>query len=375
MRVFWITIGIVLLSVADVRADHRFVIEPSLQVIEVADDNLYFSVDEPVRDRIRRVTPLLGLRYDNPRLSVAGSYGLDSEHFLKHSQLDDDRARERARLSIQYEAAPRLTLSLTGNYLNTNTLAELTTDTGLAASRSRGQYFTAGSWARLRVSPRLIATVQTSSLKTNVVNGSGMRSQMQALILERHVTGRDLFNFHYEHTHVEFDGATSQRANTQVFLGRWIHNFGLHNRVTVQAGPRLTDGKWSTDFTAIAAHTWKSSTIALSFLRTETTLVGYAGMVETRVLQSKLSFNPIRRLTAYATPAFYKTTNGPLQGTVYRFAAGGRYDVSPLLGADVAYTHERQNGAIDPTRPDGKFSRATMTIGFTTRWNNSERTR
>src|SRR5437867_4429417 len=220
-RGWWLIAACVVAT--EVRSDDRFRFEPSLEVSEVADDNLNYSVDEPLRDRVHRVSPTLALRFNSPRWRVIGGYRVDSEHYMKYSSLDSDRARERAAVGIQYQAAPRLRLSIDGTYIDTNTPADLNIDTGLGAPRVRGQSLNFSSSARFRVSPRMVATLSTSTLTTNVVNGTGKRSQVQAFILEQHVTPRDLFNIHYELIHLDFRGATSQRINTQFLLGRWIH--------------------------------------------------------------------------------------------------------------------------------------------------------
>ena len=365
----------VLMTSIDLRADDRFRFEPSLVVSEVTDNNLNFSIEEPLSDRVQRVSPTLALRFNSPRWRITGAYGVDSERYMKYSTLDSNRARERAAVGIQYQAAPRLRLSMDGAYINTSTPADLNVDTGLGASRVRGQLLSVGSSVRFEVSPRTVATVSTSTSGTNVVNGIGMRSQGQAFILGHHVTPRDLFNVHYEHIDLGFRGVSSQRIKTQFLLGRWIHEFGIHDRVTLQAGPRVTNGSTSVDVAAILAHTWQYSSIALSFLRNQTTAIGYAGTVDTQTLQTRISFTPNRRLTAYTQPAVIRSTSRPFEATVYRLSAGARYAISSLFDATVAYNHDSQKGAFDPMRPDANLSRATLSFGFAARWNNPESTR
>ena len=129
------------------------------------------------------------------------------------------------------------------------------------------------------------------------------------------------------------------------------------------------------DVAAILAHTWQFSSIALSFLRNQTTAIGYAGTVDTQTLQTRISFTPNRRLTAYTQPAVIRSTSRPFEATVYRLSAGARYAISSLFDATVAYNHDSQKGAFDPMRPDANLSRATLSFGFAARWNNPESTR
>src|SRR5439155_11867313 len=174
-RLWWIVAALVVPMPS--RADHRFVFEPSLQVREVDDDNLNLSILEPMRDRVHRITPTIALRFDSPRWRVNGGYSMDSERYASHSSLDNDRARERANVGVQYQVAPRVKFSIDGTYIGTSTAADLNVDTGLAASRSRGQSLSLGSTATFRISPQMQATVGTSAFETSVANGVGLRSR------------------------------------------------------------------------------------------------------------------------------------------------------------------------------------------------------
>ncbi|HEY3053358.1 MAG TPA: hypothetical protein VGK04_08220 [Thermoanaerobaculia bacterium] len=348
--------------------ENRFAIEPSLEVKEVHDDNLNYSADEPLRDRISRITPTLVLRFDAPRWSLRTTYGLDSERFATHSVLDNDRARERAIVGIQYQVGPRLTLSMDSSYLYTNTLADLNVATGLAASRVRGRQVSIGPSARFRISPRLTAVASASSMTTNVQDGVGMRSQMQTLIVERRLTPRDLFTVDYQHSRILFDGQTAQSIDTHTMLAGWSRDLGARSHLMFRVGPRFNNGSPAADLSASLTHNWRFSSIAISVLRTQTTAVGYAGAVETQSAQAKFAYAPSRRLTAFATPALIRNTREQLEGTVYRVALGARYAITPMLGFDIAYHLDRQDGAIDPLLADAEFSHATLSVGFTTRW-------
>ena len=150
MKQGWIGFAVVMFSVIDLRADHRVTFTPSLEIVEVDDDNLNYSPVEPLRDRVRRVTPTLALRFDSPRWSARVSCALDSERYANQRGLDDDRAREQASIKFQYSATPRFSLAIDGGYVGTNTLADLNTDTGLAALRVRGRRFAMSPSAHYR---------------------------------------------------------------------------------------------------------------------------------------------------------------------------------------------------------------------------------
>lgn len=370
MRLSPASVAIVMLltPLAATAQQRRFAIEPSLEVTQVHDDNLNFADVDPMRDRIRRVTPALALRLESPRWSTAATYAIDSERFATHSGLNNDRARERAALTIHYQPAPRLSVAMVGSYVDTNTLADLNLDTGLASSRIRGRQVSFGPTMRMRVSPRLTASASASMITTNVADGTGMRTQSQTLAFERRASLRDRVTVRYGHDYLEFDGENAQAIDSHVIHAGWSRDFGAHTHLSVSAGPRFTDGSPTADIAASISHDRKSSSIELALLRTQTTLAGQIGAIETESVQTKFTYAPARRLTAYFAPAWIRSTRDELRGTVVRMAAGTHYALTPLFGFDASYNWDRQNGAIDRLRSNSIFSHATLSLGFTTRW-------
>jgi hypothetical protein len=350
-----------------------FSLEPSLEIREVQDDNLNFSDEEPLSDQIRRITPELAMRYESQRLSVRTSYGFDQERFAEHSSLDNARARERAGIRIDFRKSSRLQLSLDGGFVNTDTASELNLDTGLASLRMRGRRVGFGPSARFRLGPRLTAVASVSAVSTSVENGDGSRALTQILSLEQEMTQRDILSLDYEHSDVSFEGETPLSLESHVLLGRWSHNFSAGTSLMLRAGPRFTNGLVSGDLAASLTHNWKSASAELSLFRTQTTVIGYAGAVETESVQLKLSYAPTHRLTAYATPALMRSVREQFEGTVHRVGLGCRYAITSLVDLDIAYSIDRQNGAIDPSRADSDFSRSTLSAGVATRWSSARR--
>src|SRR5205807_653186 len=185
-----------LLSAATHAEDVKII--PSLELSQMSDDNLNYSPFQPVSDRIRRVTPSLALHLDSPRWSVRSSYGLDNERYEDHPLMNSARARQRAALTIHYISTPRLTLSIDGDYLNTNSLADLNADTGLAASRVRGSRMAITPSAHFRISPTAALVASVSATTTNVLAQSRTRSQFESLGIERRTTPRDTFSIDLE---------------------------------------------------------------------------------------------------------------------------------------------------------------------------------
>lgn len=359
---------------SDLWAQYRVIAEPSIEIVQVHDDNLFLSAEEPARDVILRVRPALELRFESPRWSAGGTYGFDSERFADHSVLTNSRARQRGSVSVHYRFDPRLTLALDGGYTDTDTPGELNLLTGLAASRVRVRQLNFGPSARYRISPRMSAHASVSSTTQKAAGGPGVRSMFQTLGIEQRMTPRDSFTAGYEQGKYLFDlaGARS-RTNTYVLRGGWTHAVNPTTRVMLEAGPRFTGHSLAPELAASLTHDWQFSSVTISALQTQTTAIGSVGTVEARSLQARFTYAPTRSLTAYAAPAVVRTLFHDLQATVVRIGLGAHYAITPLAGFDVTYSLDSQHGVFDALHSNGTISRSVLSAGFTARWNAPDR--
>ena len=355
-----------MLSSSEALAQYRIAAEPSIEIAQVHDDNLFFSFRQPARDRILRVRPGIDLHLESPRWLAVGSYGFDSERFADHSNLTNSRARQHGLVSVHYRVDPRLTIAMDGRYTDTDTPGELNLVTGLATSRVQVRQLDFGPSARYRISPRLTAYASVLSSKMDLVGGLGMRSMSEAAGIEQRVTPRDMFTADYEHVKYLFDQAAD--ANTNVLKGGWTHALSRTTRVMLQAGPRLTNHSLAPELLVSLTHDWQSTSVAISALQTQTTVVGSAGTVQARSLQARFTYRATASLSAYAAPSVARSVNRNQQATVYRIGLGAHYAITPLSGFDVTYSHDSQHGVFDPLQANGAISRSLLSAGFTARW-------
>ena len=350
-------------------AQYRVALEPSIEINEVHDDNLFFSEERPAGDLILRVRPALALQLDSPRWSATGKYAFDSDRFANYSTLNNARARDQASIGVQYRSTPRLVLALDGAYVNTDTPTDLNIETGLAAFRVRAKQLTLRPAARFRISPRLSAHASYFSTSAELAGGTSTRAQFQTVGIEQRLSARDSLTVDYEQGLYVFNlDKAKNRTNTYLVLAGWKRDLGQRTRLMLQAGPRITDGSPAAELSASLAHQWRSTSIAISGQQTQTTVMGSIGTVEARNLQARFSYAPTRFLTAFAAPAVLRTVRGDLQATVYRIGVGARYTITPLMGIDAIYSFDSQRGAIDRLRANDNFSHGTLSVGLRARW-------
>jgi hypothetical protein len=163
-----------------------------------------------------------------------------------------------------------------------------------------------------------------------------------------------------------------QESDTYVLRAGWARQLGAHTDLLFRAGPRMTDGTPGAELFASVSHRWRFASAVLSGAQRRTTVLGYAGTVETRSLQAKLMYSRGRSLTAHVTPAVIRSVHHELEGTVYRIGLGARYALTPLLGLEATWNRDLQNGGIDPLLANTELSHNTLSIGVTTRWNSAD---
>jgi len=355
----------VLVAPLAVFAQERTTFRPVAELVEVSDNNLNDSDSAPLADRFHRLTTSLLMRHATPRCTMGSTLSVDSERYSTYSALDDNRARTRALVGLQCEPTHRLTLAVDGNYFETNTLEDLDIQTGLASGRAQGRQFSGGPSMRYRVSPTTSLTASAGILETKVARGVSTSGQLQTLGFERRISTHDTMRIEYQHADATFDGELVQTVRSHALLAGWTRETGPHTRWTLRTGPRMTDGRASVDAFATINHDFRSSSVAFALSRTQTTVAGYTGAVETESAELKLSYSPSRRILAYATPAWFRNSRDPYTGTVYRLGVGARWSMTSLLGLQAGWIFDRQQGGIDPARIDADFSRSIVTLGVT----------
>jgi hypothetical protein len=340
-----------MLVCASAEAENRFKIVPALNITEVHDDNLYYSSDDPVADRIRRVTPELSLRYDSARLTARGGYGFDSEQFQTLTSLDNTRARERAAVGVSYQTSQRVTLSIGGDYLKTDTPADLNHDTSLAATRARAERLSVSPSVRFRISPRLSASASAWSSVTTVQDGYGTRERAQQLLLEHSGAAGRGWSLRYEHSDILFEGETTDFISTHTVLAGWSGNAGANTAFTLRAGPRFTDERTTADLFASISHRTRRTATELAVMRTENTIIGHAGLVQTNTLQARFTLMPTQRLSMDIAPAVVVSTEDDLTADVYRLGVGVRFAIVTMLDFVVSYSAIASSARSIPFSP------------------------
>ena len=337
----------------------RIVFEPSLRVLQVQDDNVMFDAEQPVRDRIRRITPGLDLRVNSSRWSARGTFSFDSEQYANQTHLDHQRARQQSSLAVRYIAGPRLELALEATDLRTNSLAELTIDTGLIGTRVEGRKRAIGSSVAYELAPTLSVFHRASFADSRTGRDERLRQSAQSLGVERKAGGRDTFTIEYSGSRADFLARDSQSIEERAILAGWTHKISRRTEFTIRAGSR---------FSASLSHQRRHVSLAVSAQQTRTPVIGYEGLVKMRSVQTRFVYDANRTLAVHVEPAIIRSELGIFDATVYRLSAGAQIGLSPKLALDIGYMLAEQEGGLNEHTESSNFARSTLSLGFSTRW-------
>jgi hypothetical protein len=351
-----------------VRGQPGFYLTPSLSISEVYDDNILFTPSRRERDFITRLTPDIQIGYQSIPLTLLGRYTFDAEEFAEHSNLSTAQARQQASLETRYLLTPRLTLGLDGTYLETQSAAELNVQTGVGTTRVRAE--------RILLHPFL--DYQLDRLTRGLLEYTFVRDDLPAnnlvtdthvvnLGLDRRVTELDTASLAYTVQRFDFHGAGTPETGppqagtvtSHTATIGWKRQLTSRTDVTLRAGPRFSDGSVDAEALASIHHAWPRGDLSLTYARTQSTVIGQVGTVNTHSVTGALVYRFLPTLQLRIAPGYFMNTRGAAESDVYRVDLDVSYQLTRLLSLTASYQFARQEGTDFPI---GGAAQSNVTI-------------
>jgi hypothetical protein len=312
---------------------------PSITVSNEFDDNVFGTSSGRESDFIIRGAPELRGGYRSEPLAILASFGIDAEHFFDHPELSGVANRLRSTLDVRYVPERPTTLAFAGTFLRTETPGDLQPQLGL----EQGRQTTTGYTLAPSVSHRFGRSYTLDALYTYGTVTSGdfeSTSHLGSLTLSSQVTRVDTGTARYSINFLE-SGAAEPTTSHTLALG-WTRRFSALTSASITAGPRYVEGGLEPDVNVSLSHRFKLTTLTVSYIRTESAVIGQDGRVETNTGTASLAFAPgfvpLRSLGATAGVAFTKTSAVIGEDTdVYRATAGLTYRFNRWITASLAY--------------------------------------
>jgi hypothetical protein len=326
-------------------AQERFQLATSLSAAEVYDDNLFFSPDAPQSDNIWRLSPRVGFSRRGPRLTLQAAYGLDAESYRRHRSLDTPLASQQASLEMRWTLSPRLAASTTATYVESQSPGMLNTLVGLQVGRHRGRSFSARQDFTLQLGDRTEAVLEPSFASEGVEGLPRTDTQAAALRVERRLAGIDRGRVTYSATRFAFDG---RAVVAHVVTLGWSHEITPRAHFEIEGGPRLTDRVLGAEVTASLRHHFARGEAVLSYMHTQTTVLGASGPVLTNGVSAELSQRLSRSLTIAAGPAFARVQGQGSEFEVYRLNTDLTWRLTSRLALSASHQFNFQSGVPAP---------------------------
>jgi hypothetical protein len=255
-------------------------------------DNLFWR---PVgtADSILRITPDVDVRRDTARWAMDARYRFDSERYTNHPELNTPLARQDADLSLTMRPDTRTALALTGQYRRTLWPNELNVTTGLAFGRQPASVIDAGSeWTR-RIGQHSSVLAGYAFTADHLQDGPDTRVHAAHARLSHEAGVQN--NVYLTYIEERWAFQPGEPVSTHAVLAGWSKRLTAAVMLTLEGGPRLTDGVLAPELSAaFTRRLAQRATASLSYSRTQTVAVGVAGPIETdRALVAFAYRNPV----------------------------------------------------------------------------------
>ena len=335
-------------------AKSGFFWEPWVNVSEFYDDNIYFTVTDEDSDFITRASPGLLLGYDSERLSVSGMASFDAEAYLQHSDLNSANARAYTNLAAKYRLTRRLTLDATVDYLETDTPVDLLLTPsgaipGSLIGRYKAQRFSAFGSAKYRLRHTLDGTLQVGLTDDEVPGTSKTSLRYLNAFFDHRKSGANMINYGFiERRFVLYESlSTSNRpSESENYHIPWLgfsHNFNERSSFAVRGGPIFGQNDVEAYLVASVSRSRRHGSLAASFERDQTTILGAPEVVEVNTLSLSYAHEFESGLKIELTPSYVTVSQpGPESDTYTTVEFRASYVLSHAIYLTASYELDSQ---------------------------------
>ena len=333
-------------------AQQRFEFSASLAAVEVYDDNLFFHTEAPEPDNIWRLSPRLSLGRRSPRLTLVGRYGLDAESYRRHPSLDTPLAGQDASLEMSWVPSKRWTATTIASYAEAQSPGALNVLTGLELGRRRGRRLSARESLSWRIGARTKGVLEQSSTREEVAGLPRTDTQTASLRLERRLGALDVGHIGYSAR--RFASEADAILSHVVTLG-WRREITPRAHFELEAGPRLSEHVVGAEVTASLRHRFARGEAGLSYIHTQTTVLGQTGPVMTQGVTATFRTQMLQSLTLAAGPAFARVQGRGSEFEIYRLDVEVAWRLTRRLSLSASHQFTLQRGVPGLARPDAEI--------------------
>jgi len=316
---------------------------PSLRLSEEFDDNV-FGTKSRTADFITRLSNGWKVGYRSRPFTLLFTSSIDGELFANHPELD---GLNRTQLGVESEWIPTqpLTLRLGALFTKTQTPSELAPNLGLELGRRDSTQWGLTSLASYRFDLRTSAEATYSYLQSESEGVTGTSHEPRLRLVERlsHVdTGAMTYALRLT------ESGSSSVLSHVVTLG-WNRRLSATTAVTLEAGPRITDGQLSPEINAGVSHRiFRLVDASLGYSQSSSPIVGQTGTADTKALSGQLSMEPLRSFRVVFGAILSQVSTERSETTSQSAEVSGSYRIAKWLSVVGRYrfSHSETGGTV-----------------------------
>jgi hypothetical protein len=332
---------------------------PSFSASTLYDDNL-FNTPDGESDVTTRFSPQFDAAYKSERLALSGRYVLDADRFARHQELTTIAGRQDASIGAMYNRSRRLVLGGTAAFTATETPADLNEATAVAVGRARARRGTVRPTVGYQLGPRVDATASYAITTDALSGGVGLITQTADAAVEHHRSARETLQLGYQHQRFLF--GTSETHASQALTAAWTRGISRAISVTLRGGPRVTDGTLSPDIAASVTRQLRTGAMSLSYQRTQTTLIGLAGIADTSGVTAAIDDEPRPGLQLRAASRLLRTQQAGRSSIVYHVSFGCAWPLARRVAMEAGYETDLQRGNRTRCGPSSQIVRNRVSV-------------
>jgi hypothetical protein len=321
---------------------------PLFSVTQQHDSNVFSTPLDPAADFVTRVSPGLASEYRTPRWTTSARYLIDLERFATHTALNGD-ARHQAAFSVHYNPTSRLAWDGGAELWKTRTPGELNAATGLSLTRTAARRASAHGALSRRIAPLASARLEYVITQDRLTGGAGATTHDAAARLERHRSTRDSVTWDYRFRAFDFNAAgpsVNASATAHAALIGWNHTLTPSTRLSIDAGPRVTNGSTSAEMGAALQYQEGTRDLSLSYARTQTTVIGLAGVADTQSLSAAAGWPLTTTMRLQLRPSLFRTALHGVQADAYVLGFDVTCPITRGLALDLGFDASVQRGSL-----------------------------
>lgn len=350
------------------KADSKYVFLPSVSVLEVWDDNLFFTVEDEQSTRISRVTPTLELGLESQRLNWRASYRFDAEKYHDHSELDSNQVRQIAYVGADYQPNSKLKVSLVGDYIQTQTPVDIgLTPGGVTRSgfigRVEAQRATIKPELQYHFNSTTESTISFTRTEDKVEDGVKSTTELLEAEWSKKLSKINTFQagYNFRGFNSGESGAGESEESHTPWLG-WQRIMSRYSSVYIRVGPRFGEDSNEGYVHLGMRRVTDDSRFELEYQRNEATLLGDLDSLEFESYSALFSKQFGREFNFTMRPAYTKLSQRGATSDILTLGLEAAYRVarSVFLTASVDMNYQE----LDFEQEVDKVDRNVVQIGI-----------